>query len=264
MGLVVLALVASCTSSSVASRSGVDDGAAPSQTSKLGSYAAPSPTPSTSRSSVSQSRSTAHQPIVSHAPPARAVRPVYAQCLVPAGVTAAQVVLVRSSGVSATVWACTRTGSGYRRDLGPFYGHVGYTGVIAASSKREGDGHTPAGVYSLLGGFGLRSDPGLAQGWAPVHHGDVWVDDPGSPDYNLRETGPADGRWRSAESLEQPGPYDYAQVIGYNLSRTPGRGSAIFLHVDTGGSTAGCVAVPAAELLSIFRWERSGAVISIS
>ena len=28
--------------------------------------------------------------------------------------------------------------------------------------------------------------------------------------------------------------YDYAQVIGYNEKRTPGRGSAIFFHVDTG------------------------------
>ncbi len=53
-------------------------------------------------------------------------------------------------------------------------------------------------------------------------------------------------------------------MIGYNEARTPGRGSAIFLHVDHGGGTAGCVSVPSSQLVSILRWERPGAVIAIS
>jgi L,D-peptidoglycan transpeptidase YkuD (ErfK/YbiS/YcfS/YnhG family) len=50
--------------------------------------------------------------------------------------------------------------------------------------------------------------------------------------------------------------YDYAAVIAYNTARTPYLGSAIFLHVGTGGSTAGCVSLPRAELIRVLRWLR--------
>ena len=52
-------------------------------------------------------------------------------------------------------------------------------------------------------------------------------------------------------------------MIGYNEAHTPGRGSAIFFHVSTGGPTAGCVSLPASALLEVMRWERPGAVIVI-
>ena len=53
-------------------------------------------------------------------------------------------------------------------------------------------------------------------------------------------------------------------VIGYNTARTPGRGSAIFLHVGTGGATAGCVSLPRSELLKVLRWLRPGEQPQIS
>jgi L,D-peptidoglycan transpeptidase YkuD (ErfK/YbiS/YcfS/YnhG family) len=43
--------------------------------------------------------------------------------------------------------------------------------------------------------------------------------------------------------------YDYGAVIAYNTARTPGRGSAIFLHINIGTPTAGCVTLPVGELL---------------
>lgn len=189
-------------------------------------------------------------------------KPRAASCAVPSGVRAAQVVLVSSSGSSATVRACRRTSSGYVRDLGPFYGHVGLNGV--SWSKREGDLKTPAGTYPLRGGFGARANPGLPQGWFRVDSSDVWVDDSRSSLYNTHQRKPASGRWGSAEALLKTPAYNYAQVIGYNESRTPGKGSAIFFHVDTGRGTAGCVSLPTSSLLAVMRWERSGAVMSIS
>ena len=48
--------------------------------------------------------------------------------------------------------------------------------------------------------------------------------------------------------------YDYGAVIAYNTARIPGLGSAIFLHVSTAGPTAGCVSLPAAQLLQVLRW----------
>jgi L,D-peptidoglycan transpeptidase YkuD (ErfK/YbiS/YcfS/YnhG family) len=181
---------------------------------------------------------------------------------VPSGVSAAQVVLVDSSGASATVRACRRTASGYTTELGPYYGHVGRNGVSA--TKREGDLRTPAGVFPLRGGFGAYANPGLRIGsWLRVDARDVWVDDAGSNLYNTHQRTPANGRWDSAEKLLNQPAYNYAQVIGYNEGRTPGRGSAIFLHVDQGGGTAGCVSLPTQPLLAVLRWERAGAVIAI-
>ena len=184
-------------------------------------------------------------------------------CRVPSGVTAAQVVLVDSSGSSAAVRACRRTGSGYTTDLGPYYGHVGRNGVTA--SKREGDMSTPAGVFPLRGGFGVYGNPGLGVGsWLRVDAADVWVDDRSSCLYNTHQRTPAGGRWASAEDLYNQPAYNYAQIVGYNEARTPGLGSAIFFHVDKGAGTAGCVSLPTQSLLAVLRWEQSGAVMSIS
>jgi len=183
-------------------------------------------------------------------------------CRVPSGVTAAQVVLVDSSGSSAAVRACRRTGSGYTTDLGPYYGHVGRNGVT--SSKHEGDMSTPAGVFPLRGGFGVYGNPGLGVGsWLRVDAADVWVDDPSSSLYNTHQRAPAGGRWASAEELYNQPAYNYAQIVGYNEARTPGLGSAIFFHVDKGAGTAGCISLPTQSLLAVFRWERSGAVMAI-
>jgi L,D-peptidoglycan transpeptidase YkuD (ErfK/YbiS/YcfS/YnhG family) len=53
--------------------------------------------------------------------------------------------------------------------------------------------------------------------------------------------------------------YDYGAVIGYNTARTPGLGSAIFLHINIGIPTAGCVTLPVAELLEILHWLKPAA-----
>ena len=47
---------------------------------------------------------------------------------------------------------------------------------------------------------------------------------------------------------------DYGAVIAYNTARTPGLGSAIFLHINIGTPTAGCVMLPVGELLKVLRW----------
>jgi L,D-peptidoglycan transpeptidase YkuD (ErfK/YbiS/YcfS/YnhG family) len=207
--------------------------------------------------------STDHAAPTHHASPTtRATVASTPSCTVPSGVSAAQVVVVVSSGSRATVRACSRKGSRYVTDLGPYSGHVGSNGVSPA--KREGDLRTPAGVFALRGGFGASPDPGLRVGsWLRVDSHDVWVDDPSSDLYNTHQRTPAAGRWSSAEPLRGTPAYQYAQVIGYNESRTPGRGSAIFLHVDLGHGTAGCVSLPTSPLLAVLRWERSGAVIAI-
>lgn len=184
-------------------------------------------------------------------------------CDVPSGVTSRQVVLVDANGSGATIRACERSSSRYTLALGPYAGHVGRNGVSWA--KREGDGKTPAGIFPLRNGFGVNGNPGLGAGsWLRVDASDVWVDDPGSALYNTHQRLPARGRWDSAELLAQSPAYNYAQVIGYNEARIPGAGSAIFMHVDQGSATAGCVSLRTSALLSVMRWERPGVVMAVT
>lgn len=245
--------------------------ASPTSTTSTSTTTAPATTTTTrpTRTTAKPNPKPSHRPTTAKPSPKPSSRPApkpspapsAATCQVPVGVTAPQVVLVTSSGSSAKVRACRRSGSRYLLSLGPYAGHVGRNGV--SSAKREGDLRTPVGTFRLRGGFGVRADPGLAMGWFRVDSRDVWVDDSGSSLYNTHQRTPADGRWGSAEELLNSPAYDYAQVVGYNEARTPGRGSAIFFHVDLGHGTAGCVSVPAGALLAVMQWERPGAVMSI-
>ena len=178
--------------------------------------------------------------------------------------TAPKVIEVTSNGTYATVRGCLRQADGtYLQVLGPYPGRVGYNGVISAADKREGDGKTPTGRYWLRNGFGALANPGLARAWTVVGANHVWVDDSNSSLYNTMQLAPANGRWTSAEKLLNRPAYDYAQVIGYNEARVPGKGSAIFLHVGTGGATAGCVSVSASTLVTLLKWQGSSAQILI-
>jgi L,D-peptidoglycan transpeptidase YkuD (ErfK/YbiS/YcfS/YnhG family) len=238
-------------------------GARPAPTATTASPAAASPTATPTGLGRLRLLQPASRSQTSRAPRApHPATPSAPTCVAPSGVRASQVVVVRSSGSSATIRACRRSGSHYLLSLGPYAGHVGLHGVSA--DKREGDLRTPAGVFSLLGGFGRYGNPGLDRSWFTVDSRDVWVDDSSSALYNTHQRSPAGGRWTSAEPLDVSPVYDYAQVIGYNDARTPGRGSAIFLHVDHGGGTEGCVSVPAGDLLAIMRWEGPSTDIAIS
>jgi len=85
---------------------------------------------------------------------------------------------------------------------------------------------------------------------------DVWVDDSRSRLYNTHQRLPANGRWAAAEKMRRSPAYNYAQVIGYNERPTPGRGSAIFFHLDQGRGTAGCMWLPTSSLLAVMGWEK--------
>ena len=58
--------------------------------------------------------------------------------------------------------------------------------------------------------------------------------------------------------------YRELAFVEYNARPlVPGRGSAIFLHVDNGHATNGCISLPRPELLQLLRWLRPGATIRI-
>lgn len=140
---------------------------------------------------------------------------------------------------------------------------VGKNGIT--SSKREGDGKTPTGIYSFGQAFGVAGNPGTSRGWLQVNNNHYWVDDVNSPYYNkLVDASQTGIQWSSAEHLiGYPTAYKYAIAVNYNTACTPGAGSAIFLHCSTGGSTAGCISVSQSNMIRILQSLQGDTLIGI-
>ena len=135
----------------------------------------------------------------------------------------------------------------------------------ATSNKKEGDGKTPIGVFTLGQTFGVAPNPGCTRSYLQVNNNHYWVDDSNSQYYNqLVDVSKTGIQWKSAEHLMAYGTaYKYAIAINYNTSCTPGKGSAIFLHCSTGGATAGCVSIPENIMIQILKNLRNDTLIYI-
>lgn len=153
----------------------------------------------------------------------------------------------------ATLAAYRRTGHGWQRVFGPWVARIGRNGFAPPGLKREGDGRTPSGSFGLLYIFGAGPNPGFRLRYRQLRPYDYWDDDPASPRYNewvdSRHASPGAG----PEPMDVSAYYD-GVVIGYNTARVPGLGSAIFLHLNIGIATSGCVTLPPGELLPLLRW----------
>ena len=172
--------------------------------------------------------------------------------------SAGQVIVVtapRYGVTTATLTAYERDGSGWRQAFGPWPAHVGTRGVAPPGEKREGDGRTPSGVYGFEFFFGVAADPGVRFPYRRISSRSiVWDDDPASPRYNTWVDLDVQPAGNEPEPMYVSPAYDHGAVIAYNTTRTPGLGSAIFLHVSTGGATAGCVSLPVGRLVEVLRW----------
>ena len=177
-----------------------------------------------------------------------------------------QVIHVAAARQSATYAVVTLTSCG-TRIAGPWRARVGRSGLSA--HHREGDGTTPLGTYRIGPVvYGLDRDPGVRFRYHRLTCGDWWDEDPVSPTYNeFRHVacgaappfrGASEALWRATVA------YRLFAVLEYNAARVPGRGSAMFLHVDTGRATNGCVALPRARLVRLLRVLRPGATIRIT
>jgi L,D-peptidoglycan transpeptidase YkuD (ErfK/YbiS/YcfS/YnhG family) len=167
-----------------------------------------------------------------------------------------QLVTVRAASYGATqaeLTAYQRVDGRWRRVFGPWTAWIGRNGMAPPGAKREGDGRTPSGTFGFQFFFGVDPDPGVHFPYRRVNAHDVWDDDPASPLYNEW----VDERYGNPGADPEPmdvSAYDYGAVIAYNTARTPGLGSAIFLHINIGTPTAGCVTLRVGELLEILRW----------
>ncbi len=144
---------------------------------------------------------------------------------------------------------------------------LGAGGTIPAEDKREGDGATPLGAWPLRRVL-YRPDrgprPRTALPASPLAPDDGWCDAPDDPAYNQ----PVKLPYRaSAERLWRGDPlYDLVVVLGVNdRPPSPGRGSAIFLHLAHPDlrPTRGCVALLRADLEALLAEVEPGDALEV-
>lgn len=171
---------------------------------------------------------------------------------------AQQVIAVVADGygqTTATLTAYEKDGATWRTVYGPMTASVGGSGFAPPDAKREGDGRTPSGSFGFDFLFGVDGNPGVKFPYRDITGpAIVWDDDSGSARYNLWSDTMTQDAGVDPEPMYNRPAYNYGAVIAYNAARTPGLGSAIFLHVSTGGPTAGCVSIPQGALVDVLKW----------
>ncbi len=176
---------------------------------------------------------------------------------------ASQLVLVEAPSLASTTATATlwqRASGCFSQVGGPWPARLGWHGL--SSHHLEGDGTTPIGAFGIGPVmYGVAPDPGVAYRYHRLVCGDWWDEDPTTPSYNRFVHVPCHARppfGGGSEALwTELTAYRYFAVIEYNAAPIiPGRGSAIFLHVSTGGTTNGCVSLGEPELVHTLRWLR--------
>ncbi len=113
--------------------------------------------------------------------------------------------------------------------------------------KREGDGATPAGRLSVLGGYQNTAKPFFVTGSRKLRQIDEslgWCDAPNHPSYNMPVQLPFGASHE--KMMRNDRLYDLCLVLDWNFSRRARyRGSAIFVHLTRpdNGPTEGCIAL---------------------
>lgn len=177
---------------------------------------------------------------------------------------ARQLIIVTAANTSSsrsqlTTWQLTRTG--WEPEFGTMTSLDGENGWLPAGRRREGDGTTPEGIYSLgTTIYGNDANPGVAYRYHRLIPGDYWDENPltgkiyntfqHSSNHDCAHNpfgGDTECLWLETAD------YPYFVVIQFNTPARGAYGSGIFLHA-TYGSSEGCVSVSRANLEEIIRW----------
>ena len=120
---------------------------------------------------------------------------------------------------------------------------VGKSGLN--SNKKEGDHSTPKGLFNLRKLYFRKDRVGIPKckiNKKIIEQDMAWCDDPKHKKYN-EEITTTNKNFR--ENLHRKDhKYDYIISISHNEKKTPGKGSAVFIHLtDDYKPTAGCIAL---------------------
>ncbi len=183
-----------------------------------------------------------------------------------------QLVVVISPNVEstgATLYSFEKAEAGWQPVAGPQAVMLGRSGLAwgrglhkkqEGPQKKEGDGKSPAGIFSLGPAFGY-APPGSTDFKLPyVQAMDVLecVDDASSTFYNqLTDSLTVKKDWRSSEFMHRPDSlYKWGIFVNHNVPGVAGNGSCIFFHIwkGPGATTSGCTAMPERFLFSLLNW----------
>jgi L,D-peptidoglycan transpeptidase YkuD (ErfK/YbiS/YcfS/YnhG family) len=127
--------------------------------------------------------------------------------------------------------------------------------------KVEGDGRSPAGVFRIgpTFGYAAHAPAEWKMPYVSITAGVECVDDSASKLYNqVLDRNSVQVDWKSSERMAQAGEaYRWGAVIDQNMNpAVPRGGSCVFLHIWGGQDvgTAGCTAMPQAQLEQILAW----------
>ena len=132
---------------------------------------------------------------------------------------------------------------------------LGYAGI--KKNKKEGDGATPSGIYSLIKIYYRKDKIKKIQSTLKkivITKKMIWCDDNNSRFYNTQSNLPKEFSYEKLYRKDNI--YDIIVVINYNINPVKkNKGSAIFLHVAKKNykSTKGCIALKKKDLLFILK-----------
>ena len=160
-------------------------------------------------------------------------------------------------------------GGDWKQSTGPLKARIGRKGLAwdwqnrdvakseRRSSKREGDGKSPAGVYLLGSRFGHATQSAAAGKYISIKKEKSFcVDDVRSPHYNQIVARSAVKSSVSGERMWRIPLYSRGYVVDFPTSRKHRGGSCIFIHLwrTPRHATAGCVAVSHRSMDQLDRW----------
>ncbi len=124
--------------------------------------------------------------------------------------------------------------------------------------KIEGDGKTPAGIFSIGTFFGFEKGSSFSFPYVCLNDNHYWVDDPDSIYYNqlihLPEIEKPD--WKSAEKMSSFSVYELGFFVEHNPENKKGKGSCIFFHLQSEdlSPTEGCTSLNGKDLVKLCQW----------
>jgi D-alanyl-D-alanine dipeptidase len=196
-----------------------------------------------------------------------------------------QLLVVSSNGFTnnkATLQAYERKENGWVKVFEPVRVNLGRNGLGWGEGllefahpadeplKYEGDGKSPAGLFTLDLFFGYKKQD-FQFPYLQVNSDTLCIDDSSAQDYNRIIDEKGHDKFKSFEFMKrQDRLYHLGIVVGHNKERIAGRGSCIFIHIEKqvatvrdtepsatepkGLPTAGCTSMHEDRLLEIMRW----------
>jgi D-alanyl-D-alanine dipeptidase len=123
--------------------------------------------------------------------------------------------------------------------------------------KKEGDGKSPAGLFTLGNGFGYNNF-NIDFPYSRYKRTDHCVDDSSSKFYNtIIDSTKVKKDYKSFEHMRLKNDlYKYGITVNHNENQVANAGSCIFVHIrsKSGKGTAGCTAMKEIEIVTILKW----------